>query len=259
MDGIKEFRELLAESTRAVVFTGAGISTESGIPDFRGPNGLWSRFKPTNYRDFIGSDEVRQKSWRQWFEHRSGLLDAKPNAGHLAVADLVAKGKVSAIITQNIDNLHQDSGVPADQVIELHGNATYAKCLNCSRTIEMVVIQKEFRDTDGIGPCSSCGGIVKLATISFGQMMPEEQMVRAEQETLACDLFLVLGSSLTVYPAAAFPEIAKHNGATLIIVNQQATDIDPVADLVIHAGIGDALGAVLHLSLAEKLAAKSQE
>jgi NAD-dependent deacetylase len=243
MDGIKEFRELLASSHRAVVFTGAGISTESGIPDFRGPNGLWSRFRPTNFQDFIGSDEVRQKSWRQWFEHRSGLLEAIPNAGHLAVADLVARGKVSAIITQNIDSLHQDSGVPADQIIELHGNATYAKCLSCSRTIEMAVIQKEFRDTDGIGPCSSCGGIVKLATISFGQMMPEEQMVRAEQETLACDLFLVLGSSLTVYPAAAFPEIAKRNGATLIIVNQQATDIDPIADLVIHAGIGDTLGA----------------
>ena len=197
MEDINQFREILAKSNRAVVFTGAGISTESGIPDFRGPNGLWSRFKPTNYQDFIGSDEVRQKSWRQWFEHRSSLLEATPNEGHLAVADMVGKGKVSAIITQNIDNLHQDSGVPADQVIELHGNATYAKCLNCSRTIEMSVIQKEFRDMDGIGPCASCGGIVKLATISFGQMMPEEQMNRAEQETLACDLFLVLASMST--------------------------------------------------------------
>lgn len=244
MDDIKQFREFLVKSHRTVVFTGAGISTESGIPDFRGPNGLWSRFKPTNYQDFIGSDEVRQKSWRQWFEHRGGLLGAIPNAGHLAVAGLVAKGKVSAIITQNIDNLHQDSGVPVDQVIELHGNATYAKCLNCSMTINMAVIQKEFRDTDRIGPCANCGGIVKLATISFGQMMPEEPMIRAEQETLACDLFLVLGSSLTVYPAAAFPEVAKRNGAALIIVNQQATDMDSTADLVIHAGIGDTMEAV---------------
>lgn len=247
MNGVNQFRELLAKSHRAVVFTGAGISTESGIPDFRGPNGLWSRFKPTNYQDFIGSNDVRQQSWGQWFEHRSGLLEAIPNAGHVAVADLVAEGKVSAVITQNIDNLHQDSGVPADKVIELHGNATYAKCLKCGTRIEMEVIQKEFRDTDGIGPCSSCGGIVKLATISFGQMMPEEQMYRAEQEAVACDLFLVLGSSLTVYPAAAFPEVAKQNGATLIIVNQQATGIDPIADLVIHAGIGDTMGAVLQV------------
>ncbi len=245
MNGVNQFRELLAKSHRAVVFTGAGISTESGIPDFRGPNGLWSRFKPTNYQDFIGSDDVRQQSWRQWFEHRSGLLEAIPNAGHVAVADLVAKGKVSAVITQNIDNLHQDSGIPADKVIELHGNATYAKCLECGTRIEMEVIQKEFRDTDGIGPCSSCGGIVKLATISFGQMMPEEQMYRAEQEAVACDLFLVLGSSLTVYPAAAFPEVAKQGGATLIIVNQQPTDMDPIADLVLHAGIGDTMEAVL--------------
>ena len=245
MNGVNQFRELLAKSHRAVVFTGAGISTESGIPDFRGPNGLWSRFKPTNYQDFIGSDDVRQQSWRQWFEHRSGLLEAIPNVGHVAVADLVAKGKVSAVITQNIDNLHQDSGIPADKVIELHGNATYAKCLECGTRIEMEVIQKEFRDTDGIGPCSSCGGIVKLATISFGQMMPEEQMYRAEQEAVACDLFLVLGSSLTVYPAAAFPEVAKQGGATLIIVNQQPTDMDPIADLVLHAGIGDTMEAVL--------------
>ena len=247
MNGIKQFRELLADSRRAVVFTGAGISTESGIPDFRGPDGLWTRFKPTDYREFIGSDKVRQESWRQWFEHRSGLLDAKPNAGHLAVADLVGEGKVAAVITQNIDNLHQDSGIPADRVIELHGNATYTKCLGCGRRTEMEVIQKEFDDTSAVGPCSSCGGIVKLATISFGQAMPEEPMHRAEQETSACDLFVVLGSSLTVYPAAAFPGLAQQYGAKLVIVNQQPTDMDSEAELVIHAGIGDTMGAVLQI------------
>ena len=177
--------------------------------------------------------------------HRAGMLDAKPNTGHLAVSSLVAQGKVTAVITQNIDNLHQDSGVSNDQVIELHGNATYAKCLDCSRRIEMEIIEQEFRESSGVGPCSSCGGIVKLATISFGQMMPEEPMRRAERETLDCDLFLVLGSSLTVYPAAAFPEVARQNGAKLIIVNQQATDMDSAADLVIHAGIGETMAAVL--------------
>jgi NAD-dependent deacetylase len=244
-DKIVQLRELLAASQRAVVFTGAGISTESGIPDFRGPGGLWTRFKPTNYQQFIESEEARRQSWQQWFEHRGGMLDAKPNTGHFAVSGLVAQGKVAAIITQNIDNLHQDSGIPVDQVVELHGNATYAKCLGCSRRIEMETVEREFRESNGVGPCSSCGGIVKLATISFGQMMPEEPMRRAERETLACDLFLVLGSSLTVYPAAAFPEVALQNGAKLIIVNQQATEMDSAADLVIHAAIGETMEAAL--------------
>ena len=245
MGKINQFQELLAASQRAVVFTGAGISTESGIPDFRGPGGLWTRIKPIDFQEFIGSDEVRQQSWRQWFEHGKGLREATPNAGHFAIAKLVSSGKVSAVITQNVDNLHQESGVPADQVIELHGNATYAKCLKCGQTMKMDSIEQELRDTGRVGPCSSCGGIVKSATISFGQMMPEEPMRRAEEESLACDLFIVLGSSLTVYPAAGFPGLASDNGAKLVIVNQQATDIDPVADLVIQAGIGETMEAVL--------------
>lgn len=245
MSKINQFHELLGGSRRAVVFTGAGVSTESGIPDFRGPGGLWTRIKPIDFQEFIGSDEVRQQSWRQWFEHGEGLREAKPNAGHYSIASLVSNGKVAAVITQNVDNLHQESGVPADQVIELHGNATYARCLDCGIPVEMDSIEQEFRDTSRVGPCSGCGGIVKSATISFGQMMPEEPMRRAEEETLACDLFIVLGSSLTVYPAAAFPTVAKQNGATLIIVNQQDTDIDTIADLVIHAGIGDTMKAVL--------------
>jgi NAD-dependent deacetylase len=243
----KRFKELLADSRRAVVFTGAGISTDSGIPDFRGPGGLWTRYKPIDYQQFIESEAARQQSWRQWFEHGTAILEAQPNSGHLAVSSLVSNGKVTAVITQNIDNLHQASGVPADQVIELHGNATYAKCLDCGRPIEMEIIEREFRESTRVGPCSSCGGIVKLATISFGQMMPEEPMRRAEQETLACDLFLVLGSSLTVYPAAAFPEVAHRNGAKLIIVNRQPTDLDALADLRIHAGIGETMQAVLEM------------
>jgi NAD-dependent deacetylase len=244
MSKINQFHELLADSQRAVVFTGAGMSTESGIPDFRGPGGLWTRIKPIDFQEFMGSDVVRQRSWGQWFEHGKGLRDAKPNAGHFAIASLVNNGKVAAVITQNVDNLHQESGIPAGQVIELHGNATYAKCLDCGRRMEMESIEQEFRDTSRVGPCSSCGGIVKSATISFGQMMPEEPMRRAEEETLACDLFIVLGSSLTVYPAAGFPGLACDNGAKMIIVNQQATDMDSVADLVIHAGIGETMEAV---------------
>lgn len=245
MDKAEQFRSLLADSTRALVFTGAGISTESGIPDFRGPGGLWTRIKPIDFGDFIASDAVRQRSWQQWFDHGQGLREAKPNAGHFAVARLVKEGKVAAVITQNVDNLHQDSGIPAEKVIELHGNATYAKCLDCGVTLVMDDLEREYRGTGRVGPCAACGGIVKSATISFGQMMPEEPMQRSQAETLACDLFIVLGSSLTVYPAAGFPRLARQNGAGLVIVNNQDTDLDPLADLVIHEGIGDTMAAVL--------------
>jgi NAD-dependent deacetylase len=242
------FRTLIDDCQQAVVFTGAGISTESGIPDFRGPNGLWTKIKPIDFQDFVASEEVRQESWRRWFEHGQGLLKAKPNAGHFAVADLVNRGRVSAVITQNVDNLHQDSGVPGDRVIELHGNTTYAKCLACGEVVTLETIEADFRQSGRVGPCSACGGIVKTATISFGQMMPEEPMIRAEQEGLACDLFIVLGSSLTVYPAAGFPALAQQHGAKLVIVNQQPTEMDVVADLVIHAGIGETMRGVLEAS-----------
>jgi NAD-dependent deacetylase len=238
---IDRFRTLIEDSQRAVVFTGAGISTESGIPDFRGPNGLWTKIQPIDFQEFVRSEDVRQESWRRWFEHGQGLLHAMRNAGHLAVANLVKRGKVSAVITQNVDNLHQASGVPDDQVIELHGNASFAKCLSCAQVLTLEQVEAEYREFGTVGPCTDCGGIVKTATISFGQMMPEEPMRRAEEETLACDLFIVLGSSLTVYPAAGFPGLAQQNGAKLVIVNQQPTEMDSVADLVIHAGIGDTL------------------
>jgi len=241
---VDRFRTLLETSRRAVVFTGAGISTESGIPDFRGPGGLWTKMKPIEFQDFLRSEEVRQTSWQRWFEHGQGLLGAKPNAGHHAVADLVERGKVAAVITQNVDNLHQDAGVPGDRVIELHGNTTYAKCLDCGGTVSLETIEAQFRSSGRVEPCAQCGGIVKTATISFGQMMPEEPMRRAEEEALACDLFIVLGSSLTVYPAAGFPALARQNRAKLVIVNQQETEMDAIADLVIHEGIGDTLRAV---------------
>lgn len=241
---IERFQSLIKESGHAVVFTGAGISTESGIPDFRGPNGLWKKMKPIDFQDFIRSEDVRQRSWQQWFEHGHGLLNAKPNVGHNVIASLVEKGRVSAVITQNVDNLHQDSGVPDDQVIELHGNATYAKCLSCAAIIGLDTIENQIRSEGRVAACSHCGGIVKTATISFGQMMPEEPMRRAEEETLACDLFIVLGSSLTVFPAAGFPQMAYQNGAKLVIVNQQDTDLDPIAEVVIHQSIGDTLQAV---------------
>lgn len=232
---------MLRSAIRAVVFTGAGISTESGIPDFRSPGGIWTRMSPIDFDDFLRSAEMRREAWRRRFAMDDTFAAARPNAGHLAIAELVACGKVSHVITQNIDNLHQESGVAAEQVIELHGNTSYARCLECGARMELDPIRAHFEAHGEPPACSHCGGLLKTATISFGQPMPEAEMARAEAATLACDLFLVLGSSLVVYPAAGFPLLARRNGARLVIVNREPTEQDGVADLVIHAGIGETM------------------
>lgn len=229
---------MIADARRMVVFTGAGISTESGIPDFRSPGGVWSKMKPIYFQDFVASEEKRREAWERAFTGRAGWVGREPNAGHHGVARLVASGKASSVITQNVDNLHQASGVPAGQVIELHGNASYATCLECGARHELDALKELYQATGDLPACRACGGIVKTATISFGQAMPVGPMQRAEAETLACDLFLVLGSSLVVYPAAGFPVLAKRNGARLAIVNREPTELDGYADLVLHDEIG---------------------
>ncbi len=228
----------LRQASRIVVFTGAGISTESGIPDFRSPGGVWSKMKPIYFQEFVGSEVKRREAWTRVFSGAAGWVGKEPNAGHLAVARLVASGKASAVITQNVDNLHQASGVSDERVIELHGNASYAKCLACGLRHELDELRAVFVDRGEVPVCRTCGELVKTATISFGQAMPAEPMARAEAETLACDLFIVLGSSLVVYPAAGFPVLAKRNGARLAIVNREPTEIDSYADLVLHDEIG---------------------
>lgn len=240
-----ELSSFLRDAKRAVVFTGAGISTESGIPDFRSPGGIWTKMAPIDFRDFVASAEMRREAWRRRFAMEQMFASVKPNAGHQAVAALVARGIVSRVITQNIDNLHQDSGVPDAQVIELHGNTRYAKCLDCGMRHELEPIRAHFEAHGDPPDCPACGGIVKTATISFGQSMPGLEMARAEEATLACDLFLVLGSSLVVYPAAGFPALAHEIGARLAIVNRDPTDLDARADLVLHGGIGPTLQAAL--------------
>ncbi len=242
---LSEFRRILDAARRVVVFTGAGISTESGIPDFRSPGGVWTRMKPIYFQEFIASEEARVETWRRKFESDPVMRQARPNRGHRAVATLVRQGKVSDVVTQNIDGLHQASGIPDSQVIELHGNATYAHCLDCHRRYELDDIRPVFEAT-GVPPrCEACGGHVKTATVSFGQSMPPAAMIRAEEAVLACDLCLVAGSSLVVYPAAGFPELAKRNGAVLAILNREPTDMDPIADLVLHREIGETLGAAV--------------
>ena len=212
MDDIELLRDLIGSAKRIVAFTGAGISTESGIPDFRSPGGIWTRYKPIYFDDFMASDEMRRESWRRKFATDETMLKAEPNAGHRALAKLVEQGRMSAIITQNVDGLHQRSGVPDSKVIELHGNATYASCLDCGHRHELEPIRKAFLGSGKLPLCVKCDGIVKTATISFGQAMPEIPMARAQDETMSCDLFIVLGSSLVVYPAAGFPTHRQAQG-----------------------------------------------
>jgi len=238
---IDKFKKMLAQSARAVVFTGAGISTESGIPDFRSPGGIWTKYQPIDFREFMSSDEARRETWRRKIAVDEAVSQAQPNRGHRAIAHLVAQGKASSIITQNIDGLHQRSGVPDSQVIELHGNGTYAACLDCAHRYELEEMFAAFNLNEE-PPVCDCGGFIKSATISFGQPMPFEAMRRAQAESLSCDLFIAIGSSLVVYPAASFPGIAKQNGARLVILNREPTDLDYMADLVLNLEIGPTLG-----------------
>lgn len=247
-DEIQQLARLIDEATRVVVFTGAGISTESGIPDFRSPKGIWSQTTPIYFDEYVKSADARIEAWRRKFEIDRDMIGAEPNRGHRAVAELVRTGKVSAVITQNIDGLHQESGVPDEQMIELHGNGTYATCLSCGARHELDPIKAAFEADNSLPDCNLCGGIVKTATISFGQAMPEGPMERARDETLACDLFLAIGSSLVVYPAAGFPAMAKQNGAGLVIINRDPTDLDRMADLVLNREIGPTLGEAANVN-----------
>jgi NAD-dependent deacetylase len=238
---IAGLRDLIDAAQRIVPFTGAGISTESGIPDFRSPGGLWSRNRPIPFDEYMADPEARRESWRRRFNIETTFASAKPGRGHLALASLYRTGKVPALITQNIDNLHQASGVAPQDVVELHGNTTYATCLDCGERHELGPIRERFESKDEELPDCDCGGIVKTATISFGQPMPEDAMRRAQQLASECDLFLAVGSSLVVWPAAGIPLLAKRSGARLVIINREPTEFDEFADLVVRNDIGDAL------------------
>jgi NAD-dependent deacetylase len=244
-EGRSRLARMIAEADGIALFTGAGISTESGVPDFRSPGGVWSKMKPIYFQDFVASEDARREAWTRTFNRTAGWTGAAPNAGHAAVARLIASGRASAVITQNVDNLHQESGVPADQVIELHGNASHAKCLSCQALYDFDPFEAPFRERGEIPVCPACGGLLKSATVSFGQNLPRDVIARAKAEALACDLFLVLGSSLVVVPAADLPALAKANGARLVIVNREPTPMDRLADLVLHDEIGPAMTAAV--------------
>ena len=242
---IQDLKALLSDSRRIVIFTGAGISTESGIPDFRSPNGIWSKKVPIQFDEFVSSEQARREDWRRRFVMNEEFAKAVPNDGHRAIAKLAEQGKVSCVITQNIDGMHQKSGLSDEQIIEIHGNSTYGSCLTCEANYELSWVKSVMEDTGGAPVCPKCGGHVKAAVISFGQPMPQDKLQRAITEIQSCDLFIVLGSSLVVYPAARLPEIAKDLGVALVIVNRDPTPLDSRADLCIHDEIGPTMRAVM--------------
>lgn len=243
MNEIEFVSEMILQAKRPVVFTGAGISTESGIPDFRSPGGLWSRFDPDEftYQKFLSNEVSRQKYWEFYQMLWETAESARPNQGHYAITELHHMGKLDCVITQNIDNLHQESGVPEEKVIELHGAIRWVSCLECQKRYPKEQIQKRLGQGEKAPRCDACGGLLKPATISFGQPMPERETREAQTRAATCDLFLVAGSSLVVYPAAQMPLIAKDSGAKLIIVNLAPTPHDRYADIVIHQKTGETL------------------
>jgi NAD-dependent deacetylase len=238
---IANLRGLVEEARVIVPFTGAGISTECGIPDFRSPGGIWTKLQPIPFDAFIADQEMRNESWRRRFAMEDKFGAAKPGRGHRALASLYRAGKVPGLITQNIDNLHQASGISAADIVELHGNTTYATCLDCGERYELPWVRQKFDAAGSRAPDCECGGYIKTATVSFGQTMPVEAMERAEDLARNCELFLAVGSSLVVWPAAGFPLMAKRTGATLVIINREPTEFDDLADLVVRDDIGDVL------------------
>lgn len=237
----------LVDKARVVIpFTGAGISTESGIPDFRSPGGLWSQYKPIEFGDFMASQEMRNEAWRRRFAMDACFAQARPGRGHQAIAALHRLGKAPAVITQNIDNLHQQSGISSGDVIELHGSTMHALCMGCGRRYEIDWVHRRFHADGQRAPaCPECGGPIKTATVSFGQSMPERAMERATEWASRCDLLLAIGSSLVVWPAAGLPMVAKRSGAVLVIINREPTELDGEADLVIHDDIGETLSGFI--------------
>ncbi len=239
-------KRLLSEAENIVGFTGAGISTECGVPDFRSPGSPWTKHKPIPYAEFMTSAEARAEAWRRKFHMDDLYRDAQPGKGHQALKALVDRGHMSCVITQNIDNLHQVSGIKQEKIIELHGNGSFATCVGCGKRFELHWVREYFEPREIAPDCDDCGSPIKSATVSFGQPMPKKQMELARKASLSADLFLCIGTSLVVYPAATLPIIAKENGAKLVIINGESTTLDILASLVVRADIGTVLQAAMN-------------
>src|SRR3954463_1989653 len=239
---VEQVANWLAASRSVVVLTGAGISTESGILDFRSPGGVWSKYRTVYYDEFLASADARHEYWRQKCEMHREFTDARPNIGHKALAGWEAAGRIRGVITQNIDGLHQIAG--SRQVLELHGTARQAACIDCRARYEIGPLVEEFLARNRVPDCSGCGGRLKHATISFGQMLPADVLMEANGWSRQADLMLAIGSSLVVTPAADLPRTAKAHGARLVIINRDPTPLDPLADAILTTPIGETLAAI---------------
>jgi NAD-dependent deacetylase len=239
--------EWILESKRVVVFVGAGLSTESGIPDFRSPGGVWDKYDPEDFyfQNFLSSERARENYWQMATEMYESMKNARPNEGHFAIAELEKLGRLDCLITQNIDGLHFKAGNSEEKVLELHGTALHVSCLNCGTRYERDKVQVRVAKGDKAPRCESCGGLLKPATISFGQSMPERETGEAYRRSESCDLFIVIGSSLVVQPAAHMPVLAKRSGARLVIINRDETACDELADIIVNGPAGPTMATVL--------------
>ena len=235
MNKYKEIIKLVTTSKKIIVLTGAGISTESGLPDFRSKDGFWTKNKPIQFQDYLDDEKKQRLSWSRNIELHKILKKIKPNIGHTFVEKIInLNDKENYLITQNIDGLHQRSGVPEDKIIEIHGNAIESKCLNCGEKADILDFHAAIKANDPLPKCFYCGGIVKVATISFGQPMNENDMLRTSNLSSQCNLMIVMGSSLSVMPAGQIPNLAIQSGAKLVILNREETIYDAMADIVIN-------------------------
>jgi NAD-dependent deacetylase len=257
-ESIEEIADLIVGSKRIVVFTGAGISTESGIPDFRGPDGLWTKVDPNDftYQKFVGDREARKRIWQLNTTTGFTFGDVEPNRAHNAIAELEKLGKLDCIVTQNVDGLHQKAGSSEERVLQLHGNMQWVKCIDCG-------VRHPFEEVRGwieagveVPECAECGGILKPDAVFFGEAMPLKETAEAQRRSSACDLCIVIGSTLTVYPAALMPQYAVSSGAKLVIINDGATELDHAADVRITARAGEVMERAI-ARVKEKLGADS--
>jgi NAD-dependent deacetylase len=244
---LKQIAQWINTSKRIIIFSGAGLSTESGIPDFRSPGGVWDKYDPEDFyfQNFIASETSREKYWQMATEMWEPIKQAQPNPAHLAIAEMEKLGKLDCVITQNIDGLHFKAGNSEEKVLQLHGTAIFVSCLSCKKRYDRDQIQDRIKKAQKAPRCDDCGGLLKPATISFGQSMPEKETHEAYHRSSICDLFIVIGSSLVVQPAASMPMVAKRNGARLVIINRDPTPCDDLADLVIHGQAGPTMAGIL--------------
>ena len=247
-DSIKKGIDLIRESEKVLVFAGAGLSTESGIPDFRSPGGIWDKYDPSDFdfHKFVSDERAREKYWQMSTEYYAVMRDAVPNQAHLSIKRLEDTGKLLVVVTQNIDHMHHKAGNSPNKIIEIHGTAFSVSCLSCNKAYDRDKIEDRIKSGGVAVPyCDDCSGILKPDTVSFGQAMPEDKMMKSLQLARECDLCIVLGSSLVVYPAASIPAYAVENGARLMIINRDETPLDRQATLVIHESVAKTLGEIM--------------